>query len=342
MVNSGEWVDDPDLSMNTVAFRPDRQLVARAAEAAAIANDYPDMTAAGATAALAEHLGLPADHLVFGPGSAALCQLLLLVCCEPGAQVVHQWPSFEGYPSMIGHVRADAVPVALDGVDTDLDAMAAAVTDRTAVVMLCNPNNPTGALLDQQRLRRFLDRLPDHVTVLIDEAYRDFVLDPGYRDALDLVREDPRVCVLRTFSKSYRLAGLRIGYLVAQPALTARLAVLRMFFAPSAPAQAAAVAALAGVAEMRQRCAQVGAERTRLRDLLIEQGWQVPVSQANFLWVPTPDAGEFTRHCAAYGLRVREWAERGVRVTIGSPATNDAFAEVAAGFRAAARQAVAP
>ncbi len=337
MPMSQNSVDYHDLSMNTVAFRPAGSVVAAVARTAAAANEYPDMAATELTAAVARWLDVPGGYLTFGPGSAALCQIALLAWCGPGAEVVHQWPSFEAYPLMIEQVHATAVAVASRDTETDIGDIAAAVTDRTRMVLLCNPNNPTGAVLRQDRIRRLLSLLPEHVTVLVDEAYRDFVLSPGYRDAVELVADDPRVAVLRTFSKSFGLAGLRVGYLIAQPALTAKLAAARMFFAVSAPAQAAAVAAVERVAEMRERCAAVGAERARLRGVLCEQGWAVPLSHANFLWLPTPQATEFASHCAQYGVAVRAWPGRGVRVTVGAPASNDVFAGLAAEFIALPR-----
>ncbi|MFI9508723.1 aminotransferase class I/II-fold pyridoxal phosphate-dependent enzyme [Nocardia sp. NPDC052566] len=323
--------------MNTVPFRPWREIVEAVALATTVANEYPDLVATETAAALAAQLGVPDEHVLIGPGSAAVCQLALFGWCAPGDEVVHQWPSFEGYPLMIGHANAHPVPVALRGTDTDLDDIAAAVTDRTRMVLLCNPNNPTGALLTRDELRRLLDRLPEHVTVLIDEVYRDFVLAPTYRDAVGLVGDDPRVAVLRSFSKSYGLAGLRIGYLIAQPALLDRLGTLRLFFAASAQAQAAALTALGHVTEMRRRCAEIGAERARLREMLWRQGWPVPVSHANFLWVPTPQAVELADHCAAHGIAVRAWSGRGVRVTVGTEAANDAFAGLADDFRGSLR-----
>lgn len=337
VANSSDPAVRYELSMNTVPFAPPQPVVAAVTQAATRANVYPDMLAGELATLVAARLGVPAEQLMFGSGSAALCQLALFSRCSPGDEVVYQWPSFEGYPLMIANARAIAVPVALRATVTDIRDIAAAVTERTRMVVLCNPNNPTGALIEQGDIRRLLELLPDRITVLIDEVYRDFVLDPGYRDGVELITVDPRVLVLRSFSKCYGLAGLRIGYLAGRSELLGELSVLRYFFAPSGPAQAAAIAALGRESDVDRRRADIGTERTRLRAMLRRQGWQVPVSHANFLWLATNRASALTRHCADAGIAVREWPERGVRVTIGDPVANDAFAELAAEFLAGER-----
>ncbi|MBV8931403.1 MAG: aminotransferase class I/II-fold pyridoxal phosphate-dependent enzyme, partial [Kutzneria sp.] len=178
-------------------------------------NRNPDVFATGLSAQIADLLGVPSAHVLAGAGSAALLHQLMSHCAGPETDVVHAWPSFEAYPVIAGNVGANPVRVPLREYTHDLDAMADAVTDRTRVVVVCNPNNPTGCVLGESELRRFLKRLPHHVTVIVDEAYREFAVSAGIADGINLYRDDERVCVIRTFSKAYGLLGLRVGFMVA-------------------------------------------------------------------------------------------------------------------------------
>ena len=291
-----------------------------------------DALAADLAAAIAGHFELSAPEVLAGPGSGALLQQFLDVFAG-GHEVVHAWPSFEMYPLLARNARASAVPVPLTGFTHDLDAMAAAVTDRTRVVLLCNPNNPTGTVLGEPELKQFLGQLPEHVLVLIDEAYADFADPRVIANGIQLHRTDPRVCVVRTFSKSHGLLGLRVGYLIAAEQVVRRLAPGSYFYRVATPAQAAAHAALRAETEMRQRCAAVAAERERVHTALTGLGWPVPHSEANFHWLPLgADNDRFVRFCAAEGVCVREIAGAGVRVTVGTPEANDALIDLARRF----------
>jgi histidinol-phosphate aminotransferase len=310
-----------DLSMNETPYPPPEALRRVVEEAARATQRYPDNTAADLVAGLARQLAVPAPHVLVGPGSAGLAQFLLAAAAG-GGEVVHAAPSFEAYPLLIANAGARPVPVPLAAYRHDLPAMAEAVTPGTRCVLICNPNNPTGTLLSRAELEAFLDRIPPEVVVIIDEAYREFVTDPAAPDALDLHRNRPNVCVLRTFSKAYGLAGLRIGYAVAPPELATRARLLGMVFFPGAAAQAAALAALRPdtVAEVTARCATLARTRDELAVALGELGLPVVPSQANFLWLPLGEqSAPFAAHLARHGITVRAHPGAGVRITVGTP-----------------------
>jgi histidinol-phosphate aminotransferase len=207
----------------------------------------------------------------------------------------------------------------------DLEALAAAVDDSTRLVLVCNPNNPTGTAVRRAALERFLDAVPESALVVLDEAYREFVTDPDVPDGLELMRGRGNVCVLRTFSKAWGLAGLRVGYLLAEdPAVADAVRRTHVPFSVSSVAQAAAVAALASEDEVRRRVTAVTAERDRLTAALRERGFAVADSQANFVWLPV---GERTAELAAAlesrAVITRPFAGQGIRVTVGAPDEDD-------------------
>jgi histidinol-phosphate aminotransferase len=293
-------------------------------------NRYPDMFAERLTAALAAVLGVPADHLAVGPGSVGVLGQVLQATCEAGDEVVFAWRSFEAYPIMVQLSGARGVRVPLiDGARHDLTAMAAAVTSRTRLVIVCSPNNPTGTACTRAELEAFLAAVPSDVLVLIDEAYTEFVRDPAVPDALELYRGRPNVAVLRTFSKAYGLAGLRVGYAVAHPPVAAALRATALPFGVSGVAQDAAVASLEAAAELAGRVQQLVAERDRVVSALAGQGWSIPDTQANFVWFGLGAQAEtFAASCAGAGLAVRCFPGDGVRVTIGEPEANDRLLEL--------------
>jgi histidinol-phosphate aminotransferase len=298
-------------------------------------NRYPDMFARGLTAAIAERFDVPASHVATGTGSVGVLQQLVQASVGEGDEVLYAWRSFEAYPIVVQISGARSVTVPLTaGEHHDLDAMAAAVTDRTRLVLVCSPNNPTGTAVRRAELDRFLDRVPRDVLVVIDEAYREFVRDPEVPDALEVYRDRPNVAVLRTFSKAYGLAGLRVGYAVAHPPVADALRKAAVPFGVSGIAQAAAVASLAAEAELLERVAALVEERTRVQAALREQGWvSVPDSQANFVWLRLGErTTELAAACQAAGVVVRPFAGDGARVTIGEPEANDLFLQVAKAF----------
>ncbi|KOV82561.1 aspartate aminotransferase [Nocardia sp. NRRL S-836] len=291
-----------------------------------------DALAAGLERRLAADLGTTPDRVVAGAGSGALLQQFLAAHCGPGTTVVHAWPSFDLYPLLIRNAGAEPVAVPGDADDRqDPGALAAAVTGQTRVVLVCNPNNPTGEVLGEKWLRDLLAALPRHVLVLVDEAYREFADPSAIADATTL-SDDPRLAVVRTFSKSHGLIGLRVGYLVGAPEVVGPVRRTSPFHRVPTVAQAAALAALDAGPRMREQCREVAAERDRVRSGLRELGFDVPPSGGNYLWVRLgPRNQEFIAHLAEHGIAVREVAG-GVRVSTGLPEANDAVLVAARAF----------
>ncbi|MEO3742431.1 histidinol-phosphate transaminase [Plantactinospora sp. B5E13] len=317
------------LASNEVPYGPLPGVVEAVAEAVAGVHRYPDMGVLALRGALAERYGVSPDRIATGCGSVALAEHLVRATCLPGDEVLYSWRSFEAYPIIAATGGATSVRVPNDaGHGHDLTAMAAAVTDRTRLIFVCNPNNPTGTAVRRAELDRFLAAVPDDVLVVLDEAYREFVTDPEVPDGLATYGDRPNVVVLRTLSKAWGLAGLRIGFLVGHPEVAGTVRKVVTPFSTSLAAQAGALAALTQETEVRRRCALVVAERDRVTEALRKRlpGGAVPESQANFVWLPLGDqAVPFGQACEARGVIVRPFAGDGVRVTIGTPAENDAF-----------------
>jgi histidinol-phosphate aminotransferase len=288
-----------------------------------------DAFADGLTAAIADHHRVPSCDVMVGAGAGAILQQLLDGIACAGTEVVHATPSFWGYGPLVRNTGATPVAVSLVGnYATDVDAMVAAVTPRTRAVLLCNPNNPTGSMLGHAELTRLLDALPSDVLVVVDEAYREFADLAQIADALALYREDPRVVVVRTFSKSHGLLGLRVGYLVAAESVVTPLRATAPFFRVSTVAQAAAIAALAAEEQMRAQCEAVSVERDRLRAALMDRGVTVPPSAGNYLWLPMGDGPRLVSFLSAHGVAVSEVGGLGVRLTVGTRESNDAVIEL--------------
>ncbi|SCF00748.1 histidinol-phosphate transaminase [Micromonospora mirobrigensis] len=317
-----------DLSMNETPYPPLPSVAQVVRDGAATLHRYPDRTASALVAALAARLDVRPEAILVGPGSAGLCQHLVQ-SFGPRPEVVHAALSFEGYPLIIGNVGARAVPVPMTGYGHDLPAMADAVTERTRCVLLCNPNNPTGAVLRSDEVAAFLDRIPADVPVIVDEAYREFVTDPRSPDGMDLYRAYDNVCVLRTFSKAYGLAALRIGYAVLPPRLVRAAALTGAVFFPNALAQAAAVASLtpAATGELAGRCERLAVSRAGLTDTLRGLGLTVAPSEANFVWLPLGErAVPFADRARAAGILVAAFPGAGVRITVGSDEATERLA----------------
>jgi len=332
---SREGLTTYKLSSNENPFPPLPGVVEAAVDAVGRMNRYPDMACTELYAALGERLGVGVDRLAAGTGSVAVLYHLLQAFCEDGDEVVYAWRSFEAYPIAVAVSGAASVqvPLTADG-RHDLDAMAAAVTGRTKVVIVCSPNNPTGPSVGPDELVGFLDRVPEHVIVVLDEAYREFAR-PAPFDGVEVARERPNVVAMRTFAKAYGLAGFRVGYAVADPVVAAAVRAAALPFGVSSVAQAAAVASLDREAELLERVDAVVAERDRVLAGLREQGWQVPEPQGNFVWLGLEErTAEFAAAAEEAGVMVRPFAGEGVRVSIGEPAGNDVFLRVAGEFGA--------
>ena len=299
-------------------------------------NRYPDMAASALVARIAEHVGVEPEQVAVGPGSVGVLKQILESTCGPGDEVVFAWRSFEAYPilTMLTGARPVQVPLTADS-RHDLDAMVEAVTDATRVVLVCTPNNPTGPSVSATELEAFLARVPDRVLVVVDQAYLEFVTSEDPVDALAVLAAHPNVVVLRTFSKAYGLAGLRVGYAMSSPAIATALRKTAVPFGVNSLAQAAGVASLDAADELDVRVKELVAERARVLDALREQGWELPDTDANFVWFPLgDDTPAFAAMCEAEGLTLRPYATDGVRATVGEPEANDRLVELAARWRA--------
>ncbi|MDO5741206.1 MAG: histidinol-phosphate transaminase [Ornithinimicrobium sp.] len=320
------------ISSNENPYPPLPSVLAAVKDAAESMNRYPDMGVVELTAALAERLGVPTTDLATGTGSVAVLAQLIAITCDPGDEVLYAWRSFEAYPIVVALAGAVSVQVPLDGdARHDLPAMAAAITDRTRLVLVCTPNNPTGPAVREDELREFIAAVPQDVLVVIDEAYLEFTSADTVPDALALYREFSNVAVLRTFSKAYGLAGLRVGYAVAHEEVATALRKAATPFGVSDLAQRAAVASLDAYDELEVRVKELVSERERVVATLCEHGWDVPDAQGNFVWLPLgEDAVPFAKMAQSRGLMVRPFAGEGVRCTIAETQANDRLLGVAA------------
>jgi histidinol-phosphate aminotransferase len=315
------------LASNEVPYGPLPGVVEAITEAAAGIHRYPDMAVVALRQELAARYGVDPDRVATGCGSVALAEHLTRVTCLPGDEMIFSWRSFEAYPIIAAVAAANGVKVANTAEHAhDLPAMADAITERTRLVLVCNPNNPTGTAVRRAELDAFLDRVPGDVLVVLDEAYREFVTDDGVPDGLTTYGDRPNVVVLRTLSKAWGLAGLRIGFLVATPEVAGAVRKVVTPFSTSSAAQAAALAALRATDEMQRRADLVVAERERVLPAIRKLRSDVPETQANFFWLPLgAGAADFAAACEQAGVIVRAFAGEGVRVTIGTREENDAF-----------------
>jgi histidinol-phosphate aminotransferase len=321
------------LSSNESPFGPLPSVIEVIAEEARSVNRYPDNGAEALTQAVAGRFGVPAGHVAVGCGSVGVTQQLLEAVGEPGQEVMYAWRSFEAYPILADLAAADSVRVPLRAETHDLAAMADAVTPRTRLIFVCNPNNPTGTVVHAAELEAFLDRVPSDCLVVLDEAYREYIRDEAVPDGVTLYRDRPNVAVLRTFSKAYGLAGLRVGFMIAHEPVAAAARATMLPFTVNRIAQAAAIASLAAEAELLERVELTVKERTRVREALIADGWTVPPTEANFVWLRLGQhTARFAAACEAAGISVRPFAAEGARVSIGDAESNDAFLATARAF----------
>jgi histidinol-phosphate aminotransferase len=293
-------------------------------------NRYPDNGFVELKERLAKHVSFAPEHISVGCGSVSLCQQLIQITSTVGDEVLFGWRSFEIYPLQVRTAGSTPVQVPLTDHTFDLDAMLAAVTDRTRLIFVCNPNNPTSTVVDPTALERFVAAVPPHIMIVLDEAYVEYIRDDLVPDSFGLVRAYPNVVVLRTFSKAYGLAGLRIGYAVADPDIVAALSKVYVPFTATSVSQAGAIASLDAADELLARTDAVVAERARVSEALRDAGYELPPSQANFVWLPLPGrAQEFAADAANSRVIVRPYADDGVRVTVAAAHENDAFLEFA-------------
>jgi histidinol-phosphate aminotransferase len=318
------------LSSNENPFDPLPGVVERV-QAETAYNRYPDASATALRVELAARFGLTVDEVHVAPGSVAILHELAKASSAPGDEIVYAWRSFEAYPGLVTVAGATSVqvPNRPDG-GHDLDAMAAAVTDRTRMVIVCSPNNPTGPIVTEHEFLRFMAAVPSDLLVVLDEAYAEFVTDPDAVRGPGLLERFPNLVVLRTFSKAYGLAGLRVGYALGPAYVLDAVRSTAIPLSVTAQGQAAAIASLEHESELLERVARIVELRDRVRSALVDQGWDVPAAQGNFVWLPT---GEHTAHAAeafaAAGIVVRAFDPEGIRISIGEPEAVDRLLDTA-------------
>jgi histidinol-phosphate aminotransferase len=320
------------LASNESPFPPHPQVVEAIQAAAGAMHRYPDPDATLLRRRLAERFETDPSRIAVGNGS---CEILLAAAealCEPGAEVLYAWPAFSMYPYLSALTGAREIRVPLDGDDVhDLDAMATEVTAATQLLLVCNPNNPTATHIPAAEIADFCERVPPHVTIVLDEAYVEFQADDDPDASLDLLDDFPNLVALRTFSKCYGLAGLRVGYAIGSAGFRAAVDAVRQPFSVNALAQAAAAEAILHQDDVLRRVESTIAERLRVEEALRAQGLATAETQANFSWV---DLGEAEEAVVVAGLAEREVAVRPgtplgdpghIRVTYGTPVENDRF-----------------
>ncbi|MDQ0614746.1 histidinol-phosphate aminotransferase [Microbacterium sp. W4I4] len=320
------------LSSNENPFEPLPSVLEALTHTAPI-NRYPDATAGALRARLGERYDVDADAVHVASGSVSILHQLVLGTSTVGDEVIYAWRSFEAYPSLPLVAGATGIQVPLaPGARHDLDAMADAVTDRTRVIIVCTPNNPTGPIVTSAEFAAFVARVPQDVLIILDEAYAEFVTAPDAVDGLSerIFEQHPNVVVLRTFSKAYGLAGLRVGYAIGHPSVLDAARTTGIPLSVTSAAERAAIASLDAEDELLARVAVIVERRTSLVEGLRAQGWDVPDAQANFIWLPT---GERTDAAAAAfvsaDLIVRPFSGDGIRISVGEEESIDRVLAVA-------------
>jgi histidinol-phosphate aminotransferase len=320
------------LASNESPFGPHPKVVEAIRGAAAAMNRYPDPDATRLRRRIADRYETEPGRVAVGNGS---CEILLAAAealCEPGAEILYAWPSFSMYPHLAALTGAREIRVPLAERDVhDLEAMAAEVTAATQLAIVCNPNNPTGTHLPAAQVAAFCERIPDHVTIALDEAYVEFQVDDDPDATIDLLADFPNLVVLRTFSKVYGLAGLRVGFALGSAKFRAAVDAVRQPFSVNALAQAAAAEAVLHQDDVEQRVERTLVERVRVEEDLRELGLATAETQANFSWIDLGDADEtgIVAGLAEQSIAVRPGTPLGgpghIRVSYGTAEENDRF-----------------
>ena len=334
------------LSSNENPYPPLPGVLKVAVAAAEEINRYPDFGSAALIEEIARFTGVSAERVAVGTGSVGVLQQLVQATAGPGDEVLFAWRSFEAYPIITQIAGASAVTVPLRADEThDLDAMADAVTERTRLVLVCNPNNPTGAIVRSEELERFLDRVPRDVLVVLDEAYIEFVRDEEYPDGVAVSLDRSNVCVLRTFSKAYGLAGIRCGYAVAEAEVIRDFEKIRNHYGVSRMAQIAGLEALADQDYLSSVVARVAAGRERISTIARQNDLKPLRSATNFVTIDCGRDGAFAlkvmQNLLSRDVFIRKpmvpVLDRCIRVSVGLDHELDIFAEELPGALAAAR-----
>lgn len=331
------------LSSNESPYPVPEGVVAAMVAGAQLASRYPP-DGRELVRRIAVRHGVPEASVAVSGGSLELLRDLLTAYAGHDSEVVFGWRSYEAYPILVQSLGARSVRVPLRDQQIDLDGLGAAITANTRVVLLANPNNPTGTVVEPAALARFASAIPENCLLALDEAYGEYGDAQLAAQGIALARSAPNIVVMRTFSKAYALAGMRVGWCVADPEVVGVIGQVALPFTLTAMAQAAAVAALDHEPLLSAQVRETTAERMRVQTTLRAAGFTVPESGANFVWLPLGARSQaFTDACGAAGISVRCFAGDGVRVTIGTPVENDgllavAISEWAAGGSAGGRK----
>ena len=317
------------LSSNESPYRVPDRMVAAMADAAGRANRYPPDGKELVRRIAARH-SVPQEMVAVSGGSLELLRDLLTAYAGHDCDVVFGWRSYEAYPILVQSLGARAVRVPLKDQEVDLAGLTSAIGAKTRVVLLANPNNPTGTVVDADALKHFASAVPEQCLLVLDEAYSEYGDPELAAQGIALAQSAPNIVVMRTFSKAYALAGMRIGWCVADPEVVDMVGRVALPFTLTAMAQAAALAALDDEQALTDQVRETIAERKRVRAELRSAGFAVPESRANFLWLPLGTRSQaLADACSAAGISVRCFSGDGVRVTIGTPAENSSFLAVA-------------
>lgn len=323
------------LSSNENPFPPLPAVVEAVQREAERVNRYPRPGSPELVERLASELGVEPERILVGDGSASLLQQLIHAVAGPGDEVVYAWRSFDAYPLFVRTGGATPVEVPLDAEHRhDVDAMLAAITDRTRAVILCSPNNPTGTVMSAEEVDRVIAGVPDDVLIMLDEAYIEFVREP-VADGIAVQREHDNLVVLRTFSKAHGLAGLRVGFAVGDPAVLRGADVAGVPLSQTSLAQAAAIAALDHVGDTMARVERLADQRDALWQRVVEAGVPVPQPHGNFLWIPSlPEHVERIHDILFDHLLVAKVFPEGARISVGEPEADDRIVAAAKAIQA--------
>ena len=322
------------LSSNENPFNPLPGVVDAISKSLTEVNRYPDPLATELTNRLATEFEVDAEAIALGTGSVGVCQQIVQALCDAGDEVIFAWRSFEAYPiiTTIAGAQSIQVPLASDG-SHDLPAMAQAITERTKLIFICTPNNPTGNIVKHSQLRDFLAKVPKNVLVVIDEAYVEFNRDKEAVNSLELLGAFPNVAILRTFSKAYGLAGLRVGFVIAPKSVAAAVRKTAVPFGVSNVAQVAAIASMDRKDELQVRISEIIEMRNWFEQELTDLGFVLPESQANFVWLGLGEKSQaFADECNQVAVAVRCFPNEGIRVTIGERAALEQLLPICARY----------
>ena len=319
------------LSSNENPFDPIPEVV-RAIAASSGVNRYPDAAGVELRARLAGRFGVRTEEVHLGAGSVSILAQLISAATGPGDEVVYSWRSFEAYPGLVAVAGATSVPVPNTADDRhDLSAMLAAISERTRIVIVCSPNNPTGSIVTASEFADFMAAVPTHILVILDEAYVEFVTDDSAVNGSELSGRYPNLVVARTFSKAYGLAGLRIGYAVGPEYILDAARTTSIPLSVTEAAQRAAIVSLDHETVVLERVHRLAMLRDEVWRSLVDQGWSVPRPQGNFVWLATgASTAAAAELFAAAGIVVRPFAAEGIRISIGESQSVDKLLKAAA------------